>query len=118
MKKLLGILVSGLFYFTINTSYAKDLASWGAIGASCNDMDQFLDSEVGEVFITSSIQGFLTGLNTQLILDGKDKSIRILNYNSIDFAFNYLKEYCRKNKDGSPVLGLLEYFSTLPVFKD
>ena len=111
-------MVLGLLYFTINSSHAKDLASWGAIGASCNDMDQFLDSKEGEVFVTSSIQGFLTGLNTQLILDGKDKSVRIINYNSLDFAFDYLKEYCRKNKDGSPILGLLEYFRTLPVFKD
>ena len=118
MKKLLGIVVLGLLYFTINSSHAEDLASWGAIGGNCNDMDKFLKYEEGEVVIIGSIQGFLTGINTQLILDGKDKSVRIINYNSIDFAFNYLEEYCRKNKDGSPVVGLLKYFRTLPIYPD
>ena len=64
------------------------------------------------------MQGFLSGLNTQLILDGNDKSVRVINYNSTDFAFNYLKEYCRKNKDSIPIVGLLEYFKTLPFSKD
>jgi len=119
MKKFLGILVLGFLYFTINSSHAKDMASWGATGGTCSDMDKFLGfGETGEVVITSSIQGFLTGINTQLMLDGKEKSARIINYNSIDFAFDYLKEYCRKNKDGSPIIGLLKYFETLPKFKD
>ena len=118
MKKLLGIVVLGLFYFTINSSHAKDLAAWGAIGGNCNDMDKFLKYEEGEVVIIGSIQGFLTGINTQLILDGKDKSVRIINYNSIDFALDYLKVFCRKTKDNIPAAGLVKYFKTLPIFKD
>ena len=119
MKKLLGIVVLGLFCFTINSSQAEGFATWGPTGSNCNTMHEFLDDygKEGEAAVIGSIQGFLSGINTQLIVDGKSESVRSINHNSIDFTLSYIKEYCRKNKDGNVIVGLLRYFKTLPIIK-
>ena len=118
MKKLFSmILVLGLFYFTFNSSYAKDYASWGAL-SSCNEFNEVLDDKSGEEVVKAEIRGFLSGLNGALILAGKEKSVRIINYNSEDFALDYLKEGCKITKDGVPHVGLINYFKTLPIYKD
>ena len=62
MKKLLAILVLGLLYFTINSSHAKDMVTWGPAGGSCNGMKKILEYEEGELMVTSYIQGVLSGI--------------------------------------------------------
>jgi len=119
MKKLLGIVVLGLLCFTINSSQAEDFAAWGPTGNNCNTMNKLLNDygEEGKAAVTGSIQGFLSGINTQLIIDGKSESVRAINHNSLDFILSYMNEYCRKNKDGNVIVGLLRYFKTLPLIK-
>ena len=62
--------------------------------------------------------GFLTGINIYIAdLDGNTDRVKLLDHNSIDYAYSNITEYCRKNKDSYVFFGLLDYFNSLPLAK-
>jgi len=119
MKKLFLyiFLVLSLFFLT-QYSHSKDLATWGPTGDNCNNLNKFLDSEEGEFYLIGEIRGFLNGLNVQLLNQNENARLKIINYNSIDDALDYVINYCKQNPDGSVPIAVLNYFESLPSFKD
>ena len=119
MKKLslYVFLVLSLFFLT-QYSYSKDMATWGPTGSYCKDLNKFLDSEEGKYYLIGEIRGFLNGLNMQLLNQNENARLKIINYNSIDYAFDYVINYCKQNPDGGVPIAVLDYFESLPSFKD
>ena len=116
MKKLLIYSFLFLSLFINQHSFSKEMATWGATGSYCKDLDPFLDSEIGKGLVQSEIRGFLNGLNLQLIIMDKNARLKILNHNDTEFALAYLINYCKKNPDGTAVEGVFEYYKSLPSF--
>ena len=119
MKKLSTYLFLILLSFFINqNSFSKDMATWGPTGSTCKDLKAFLDTEEGKLLVESEIRGFLNGLNLQSYINNKSIRMKVVNYNSTTFALEYLINYCRRNPDGAALMGILDYFESLPEFKD
>ena len=118
MKKLSLYIFLLLSLFINQHSFAKEMATWGPTGSDCKNLIPFLDSEEGKLLVESEIRGFLNGLNLQLALIDEDARLKIVNHNSTDFALAYLINYCDKNPSGAALMGILDYYESLPSFKD
>ncbi len=117
MKKI--FLCVFLFFLWCNLSLAERV-TWGFVGDSCEKFTE-TKKEYGEEFdsmFESEIMGFLTGINIYIAdTDGNTNRVKLLDHNSIDYAYSNLTEYCRKNTDGYVFFGLLEYYNSLPEAK-
>ena len=114
MKKL------SLYIFLVlmfcNVGYAERV-TLGFAGDTCKG---FNDSkkEFGKTFddgFKSEMMGFLTGINIYIAdLDGNTDRVKLLDHNSIEYAYSNIVEYCRKKTDGYVFFGLIEYYYSLP----
>ena len=117
MKKILLFTLLSLMW--CNLSFAERVTR-GFSGDSCK---QFLESqkEFGKEFddgFKSEILGFLTGINIYIAdRDGNTNRVKILDYDSLDYIYSNITEYCRKKSDGYVFFGLLDYYHSLPKAK-
>jgi len=114
MKKILGILVLSLLL--CNTGFAERV-TWGFVGDDCKKFNlnkNKFQNEFDNLFKTQ-MRGFLTGYNMYVALnDGGTDKMKILDHNSIDYAYSTIVEYCRKKPDGQVFFGLIDYYNSLP----
>ena len=62
--------------------------------------------------------GFLTGINIYIAdIDGNTNRVKVLDHNSLDYAYSSIIEYCRKKSDGYVFFGLIDYYYSLPTSK-
>jgi len=105
-----------LIIFYCNNSFAERV-TLGFSGDSCKMFNQSKE-EFGKVFddmFQSEMIGFLTGHNMYVAeLDGDSDRMKVLDHNSMDYAYSNLIEYCRKNPDGMVFFGLIDYYNSLP----
>jgi len=47
-------------------------------------------------------------------MDGNTKRMKILDHNSMDYAYSNITEYCRKNNEDYVFFGLIDYYNSLP----
>ena len=117
MKKLVPYIFLSLLW--CNISFAERV-TLGFAGDTCKD---FIDGKkkFGKDFedgLKSEIMGFLTGINIYIAdLDGNTDRVKLLDHNSIDYAYSNISEYCRKNTDGYVFFGLVDYYHSLPKAK-
>ena len=115
-KKFLCVV---LFFLWCNLSLAEKV-TWGFVGDSC---ENFIKSkkEYGKDFydlFESEMLGFLTGINVYIAAtEGNTNNVKLLDHNSMDYAYSNITEYCRKKTDGYVFFGLLEYYNSLPRAK-
>jgi len=46
-------------------------------------------------------------------MDGNTKRMKILDHNSMDYAYSNITEYCRKNNEDYVFFGLIDYYNSL-----
>jgi len=54
----------------------------------------------------------------QSYINDRSIKMKVVNYNSTTFALEYLINYCRRNPDGATLIGVLDYYKSLPEFED
>ena len=118
MKKLFISICFILFW--CNLTFAERV-TLGFAGDSCK---QFNDSrkDFGKEFddgFKPEIMGFLTGINIYIAdIDGNTNRVKVLDHNSLDYAYSSIIEYCRKKSDGYVFFfGLIDYYYSLPTSK-
>ena len=57
-------------------------------------------------------------MNLQLLLKDENAKLKIINYNTDEFAYDYLVNYCEKNPEGATIIGVYNYYKSLPDFSD
>lgn len=119
MKKLSLCVFLSLIWSNFNLVFAERV-TWGFSGDSCknfNETKKKYGKEFDEMF-ESEIMGFLTGINTFTSYDaGNTDRVKLLDHNSLEYAYNNISEYCRKKPDGHVFIGLIEYYNSLPKAK-
>ena len=100
-----------VYLISLNNSFSKDLASMGATGYHCANLENYKKENV-----KSEIVGFLNGMNLQLLLKDENAKLKIINYNNDEFAYDYLVNYCEKNPEGTTIIGVYNYYKSLPDF--
>jgi len=114
MKNLLSYIF--LSFIFCNVSFAERV-TLGFTGDSCesfNDGKNKFGKEFDDMFESEMI-GFLTGYNMYVAsMDGNTKRMKILDHNSMDYAYSNITEYCRKNNEDYVFFGLIDYYNSLP----
>ena len=115
MKKAFVISLFILFnsILFINNAISKDLASMGATGYTCDSLKNHEKEDV-----KSEIVGFLNGLNLQLMVMDDQARLKIINHNTIEFAYQHLVNHCIQDPEGSTIIGVYMYYKSLPNFSD
>lgn len=115
MNKLSLYIFLGLVW--CNIAFAERV-TWGFAGDSCKQFNE-TKNEFGKEFddmFTSEMLGFLTGINTYVAYnDGNTDRVKTLDFNSQEFAYSNIIEYCRKKPDSYVFFGLIEYYDSLPT---
>lgn len=116
-----------LFIFLISPclSAQDKLFSWGVVSTDCqsfldlvNRTDKYIqdygDNQIisAQNYYTAVFQAYLSGLNIMVYVE-KD-SWKNLNFNSEDYLYFYMENYCSKNLSEKISSGLIEYFGELP----
>ena len=109
-----------IFLFFSNSAYSRDLATWGFTGTKCkqtiNTVKQF--GKLGRQTLGFSIQGFLTGYNSHvMMMDLQRKSrvkAKVINKYSITEVTNILIRKCTANPNKATYVGLIEIWRTFP----
>ena len=94
------------------------MVTWGTTGSNCKSFNSNLvkynGSDDFEEIVQAEIRAFLTGYNMYIgIRDGTADNMKIINQDSSEFIFSYIKNYCKKKKDSAVFMGLVEYFNEL-----
>ena len=114
MKKLLLYIFLGFTFY--NAGFAERV-TLGFAGDSCKMFNENKDKfgkEFDDIF-ESEMMGFLTGYNMHVAEnDGSIEKMKTLDHNSIEYAYNNIIEYCRKNSDDYVFFGLIKYYNSLP----
>ena len=109
-----------IFLFFTNPVYSRDLATWGFTGIKCketlNTAKQF--GKMGRQTLGFSIQGFLTGYNSHVMMMDLQKKSRIkakvINKYSISEVTNILIGKCTVNPNKATYVALIEIWRTFP----
>ncbi len=117
-----AIFISLTFVFFIlssTKSFSKDYATWGLVGSSCaNALKAANLGKQGRDALGYSIQGFLTGYNTHIIMmniSGKDTTkTKVINKYSINEIVNILVGKCTQNPSKSTFIALIEIWRSFP----
>jgi len=117
-----AIFISLTFVFCIlssTKSFSKDYATWGLVGSSCaNALEAANLGKQGRDALGYSIQGFLTGYNTHIIMmsiSGKDTTkTKVINKYSINEIVNILVGKCIQNPSKSTFIALIEIWRSFP----
>jgi hypothetical protein len=117
-----AIFISLTFVFCIlssTKSFSKNYASWGLVGSTCaNALKAANLGKQGRDALGYSIQGFLTGYNTHIIMmsiSGKDTTkTKVINKYSINEIVNILVGKCTQNPSKSTFIALIEIWRTFP----
>ncbi len=118
-----SFLILFFFIFTSNSSYSKDLATWGATGAKCSQAVDIVNrfGKMGRETLGFSIQGFLTGYNSHVMLmDLQNKSsvkAKVINKYSITEITNILIGKCTASPSKATYIALIEIWRTFPDAK-
>ena len=51
-------------------------------------------------------------MNLQLLLKDENAKLKIINYNTDEFAYDYLVNYCAKNPEGATIIGVYNYYKS------
>ncbi|MEL0177569.1 MAG: hypothetical protein VW810_04645 [Pelagibacteraceae bacterium] len=114
------ILLTFVFCILSSTkSFSKNYASWGLVGSTCaNALKAANLGKQGRDALGYSIQGFLTGYNTHIIMmsiSGKDTTkTKVINKYSINEIVNILVGKCTQNPSKSTFIALIEIWRTFP----
>ena len=72
------------------------------------------EKEFKDVFIVE-LRGFMTGYNLYMgIQDNSADNMKTLDHNSMDYAYNNIVEFCRKNPKEQVFFGIIKYINSLP----
>lgn len=102
-------------------SFAKDMATWGIIGTKCSQTISAVNrfGQNGRDALSFSIQGFLTGYNSHVMLMDLQKKnrekARVVNKYSLPDITNMVLSRCRSNPNKSTYIVLIEIWRTLPI---
>tara|TARA_Y100000768_G_scaffold279999_2_gene215069 strand:- start:348 stop:698 length:351 start_codon:yes stop_codon:yes gene_type:complete len=112
------ILIFFFIFGIINTSYSEGMVTWGTTGDTCKGFnitsDELKNSEDYQEIVQAEIRAFLTGYNMFIgISEGTADNMKIINQDSSEFIFSYIKNYCKNNNSSAVFLGLVEYFNEL-----
>ena len=117
--RILIILLS--FTFFPMKSFAKDMATWGIIGTKCSQTISAVNrfGQNGRDALSFSVQGFLTGYNSHVMLMDLQKKIRekarVVNKYSLPDITNMVLSRCRSNPNKATYVVLIEIWRTLPI---
>tara|TARA_Y100000768_G_scaffold242895_1_gene184031 strand:+ start:2163 stop:2462 length:300 start_codon:yes stop_codon:yes gene_type:complete len=67
-------------------------------------------------YYTASFQAYLSGLNMGIYLD--TNYWRDLNFNTSDYMYSYMQNYCNKNPTEKLTSGLIQYYGDLPKVEE
>jgi len=116
--RILIILLS--FTFFPMKSFAKDMATWGIIGTKCSQTISAVNrfGQNGRDALSFSVQGFLTGYNSHVMLmdlqkKNRDKA-KVINKYSLPDITNMVLSKCRSNPNKSTYIVLIEIWRTFP----
>jgi len=117
-----AIFISLTFVFCIlssTKSFSKNYATWGLVGSTCaNALKAANLGKQGRDALGYSIQGFLTGYNTHIIMmsiSGKDTTkTKVINKYSINEIVNILVGKCTQNPSKSTFIALIEIWRSFP----
>jgi len=118
-KKILSFMLLSLFIFP-NLSISKELATWGFVGSKCNQTIKVVNEfgRTGKDALGYSIQGFLTGYNSHVMLmDLQRKSsikAKVINKFSIKEVTDILIGKCTANPTKATYVALIEIWRTFP----
>ena len=105
--------------------FAKEYASWGIVEDTCENSLEIinLSEKLGnfEHDLTNRIyrgvmQAYMSGINNWIYVEFN--MYKHLNYNSVDYAYDYLLSYCEKNPRKLIVDGILQYMIELPYIEN
>ena len=113
------ILLLFFSFFPIK-SFAKDMSTWGIIGTKCSQTISAVNrfGQNGRDALSFSIQGFLTGYNSHVMLmdlqkKNRDKA-KVINKYSLPDITNMVLSKCRSNPNKSTYIVLIEIWRTFP----
>ena len=111
------ILLLFFSFFPIK-SFAKDMATWGIIGTKCSQTISAVNrfGQNGRDALSFSIQGFLTGYNSHVMLmdlqkKNRDKA-KVINKYPLPDITNMVLSKCRSNPNKSTYIVLIEIWRT------
>jgi len=91
---------------------------WGVSGLNCGELNDFLIKfeEKGQIALTTSLQGYLSGYNSALIDNDIKNEVRVINNFSLDYMKAFVIERCDKNNNREVRIFdiLYDYFIQLP----
>jgi len=105
-----------IFCFLLLSNLAKsERVTLGFSGDTCKKFNESkkIDEKIFKEIFRGELMGFMTGFNIANAIKDRD-SVKSLDYNSIDYAYSNIVEYCRKNEDQTVFLGIIEYINSQP----
>ena len=117
MKYLKIIIV---FLFFINSAHSRDLSTWGFTGTKCYQTVKTINEfgKLGKQTLGFSIQGFLTGYNSHVMMMDLQKKSRVkakvINRYSITEITNILIRRCLANPNEATYVALIKIWRTFP----
>ena len=109
-----------IFLFFSNSAYSRDLATWGFTGTKCKETVSTVNrfGKMGSQTLGFSIQGFLTGYNSHVMMMDLQKKSRVkakvINKYSITEVTNILIDKCTANPNKATYVALIEIWRTFP----
>lgn len=118
-SKLLSLLFL-CFIILANASFSRELATWGFTGSKCSKTIDIINQfgKTGKSTLGFSIQGFLTGYNSHvMMMDLQKKSsvkAKVINKYSITEITNILIGKCTATPKKATYVALIEIWRTFP----
>ena len=109
-----------MILFFSNSAYSRDLATWGFTGSKCKETVSTVNrfGKMGSQTLGFSIQGFLTGYNSHVMMMNLQKKSRVkakvINKYSITEVTNILIGKCTANPNKATYVALIEIWRTFP----
>ena len=114
IKKILILLIFTIIFYP-NFSHSKDLATWGFVGSKCGQTIKVAREfgREGKDALGYSVQGFLTGYNSHVMLmnlQGKsNQKAKVINKFSIKEVTDILISKCTANQQKQHMSLLLKF---------
>ena len=120
IKRILILLIFTVIFYP-NFSHSKDLATWGFVGSKCGQTVKVAREfgRTGKDALGYSIQGFLTGYNSHVMLMDlqrkSDQKAKVINKYSIKEVTDILIRKCTANSTKATYIVLIEIWRTFPI---
>tara|TARA_B100002019_G_C21173709_1_gene549890 strand:- start:572 stop:919 length:348 start_codon:yes stop_codon:yes gene_type:complete len=105
-----------ILFFSLNFSDVNsERVTLGFSGDTCKNFEEGrkIDEEMFKSMFKSELMGFMSGYNLANAIKDRNNT-KILDYNSIDYVYSNILEYCRKNKDKAVFIGIIKYINSQP----